>query len=158
MLNQCCCGCELKTGTIIIGVLDGIAALYSLVTSIVAASAAIVVGDKNQSYLETVATLSIVLAVFSALLLLVSICLLVGAAKEKPSLLIPWMVYSLVFIVENTVVNIYYAVQYIGMSEGVIAAGVIIGAIVHLLLQVYFLLVVYSLFRELKRTSPSPDP
>lgn len=158
MLRQCCCGCTLKTGTIILGVLDAIAAAYYLISSIVVASAAIAVDDKNKTYLETAATLATVLAVFSAVLLLVAICLIVGAANSKPNLLIPWMGYTIVFIVENTVVNIYYAVQYFELAEGAFGAGMIVGAVIYLLLQLYFLLVVYSLFRELRGTSPLPGP
>jgi hypothetical protein len=52
--------------------------------------------------------------------------------QEKPSLLIPWMVYTLVFVVENTAVNIFYAVQFIAMGDGPFSAGVITGAIIHL--------------------------
>jgi hypothetical protein len=52
--------------------------------------------------------------------------------QSKPTLLIPWMGYTLVYIVENTVVNIYYAVQYFEMAEGAFGAAMIVGAIIFL--------------------------
>jgi hypothetical protein len=42
------------------------------------------------------------------------------------------MVYTIVYMVVNTVLNIYYAVQYFEMAEGAFGAGAIVGAIIYL--------------------------
>jgi hypothetical protein len=52
--------------------------------------------------------------------------------QNKPALLIPWMGYTLIFLVENTVANIYNAVQYFGIGQGAFGAGVIVVAIIYL--------------------------
>jgi hypothetical protein len=52
--------------------------------------------------------------------------------QSKPVLLIPWMGYSIIFIIANTVLNIFYAVQYIDMGQGGLGAGSIVGAIIYL--------------------------
>jgi hypothetical protein len=52
--------------------------------------------------------------------------------QNNPALLVPWMGYTIVFIIENTVLNIYYAVQYIEMGNGGYAASTIVLAIIYL--------------------------
>jgi hypothetical protein len=52
--------------------------------------------------------------------------------QDKPALLIPWLVFTLVFLIENTVMNIYYAVQYFEMGQEAVGAGVIGGTIIYL--------------------------
>jgi hypothetical protein len=52
--------------------------------------------------------------------------------QNKPVLLLPWLGYTIIFIIENTAVNIYYAVQYIEIGEGAFAASAIILAIIYL--------------------------
>jgi hypothetical protein len=42
------------------------------------------------------------------------------------------MVYTIIFLIANTVVNIYTAVQYFGMEQGAYGAGVIVMAIIYL--------------------------
>jgi hypothetical protein len=52
--------------------------------------------------------------------------------QNNPVLLIPWMGYTIIFVIENTAVNIYYAVQYIEMGDGSFAAVTIVLAIIYL--------------------------
>jgi len=151
MLRQCCCGCSLKTGAIILGVLNIIGGVWNLISGIMAASVSDYFDEDTKKVLVPVGA---VLAVFGAILVLVSICLIIGAQKGNPVLLVPWMVFVIVFLVANTVLYIVYAVQYFAINDTTNGAGNIIAAIIYLLLQTYFLLVVYSLYRELKGTAP----
>lgn len=151
MLRQCCCGCTLKTGTIILGVLNALGGLGNLIQGITAAS----LGDSiGTEYKDTIIAVGVVLAVIGAILLLVSICLIVGAQKNNPVLLMPWMVYTIIFVIVNTVLYIVNAAQYFEMGWSTQGTGNIIGAVIYILLETYFLLVVYSLFRELRGTAP----
>jgi hypothetical protein len=52
--------------------------------------------------------------------------------QENPALLLPWLVYTVVFIIVNTVLNIYNAVQYFEIGNGAFGAGMIVGAIIYL--------------------------
>jgi hypothetical protein len=56
----------------------------------------------------------------------------VPVLQSKPVLLLPWLGYTIIFLIENTAVNIYYAVQYIEMEEGAFAATTIVLAIIYL--------------------------
>jgi len=151
MLRQCCCGCTLKTGTIILGVLNILGGLANLITGITTA----VVGDTFDAETKQVFVgVGAVLAVIGGILLLVAICLVIGAIKENPALLVPWMVYVIIFMIANTILYILYAAEYFSVNDAANGTGNIIAALIYLLLQTYFLLVVYSLYRELKGTAP----
>jgi len=47
-------------------------------------------------------------------------------------LLVPWMVFVIVFIVANTVLYIVNAAQYFAMNDTTNGAGNIVGAIIYL--------------------------
>jgi uncharacterized membrane protein len=154
MLRQCCCGCTLKTGTIIIGVLNIIGGAGNLILGITSATAAsqyISDPEIRNVVIGTGATL----AVFGAILLLFSICLIIGAQNEKPALLVPWMVYTIIFLIVNTIIYIVQAVQLFRANDASNGAVNIVAATLFVLLQTYFLLVVYSLYREQKGTAPT---
>nr|AGM32456.1 zinc metalloprotease-like protein [Coptotermes formosanus] len=150
MLRQCCCGCTLKTGTTILGVLNLLGALANLIQGITAAAVA---DSINVEYKDTIVAIGAVVAVFGGIMLVVAICLLVGASKDNPVLLIPWMVYTVLFVIAYTVLQIVNAVQYFDMGYPESGAGSIVGVIIYILLETYFILAVYSLYRELKGTA-----
>jgi hypothetical protein len=52
--------------------------------------------------------------------------------QENPALLVPWMVYVIVFLVANTVLYIFYAAQYFGMEDSTNGAGNIVAAVIYL--------------------------
>jgi hypothetical protein len=153
MLRQCCCGCTLKTGTIIIGVLTilgGLGNLIGGITTAVRAADNFVDAESVQVFVGVGA----VLAVLGAILLVFSVLLIIGAQNDRPSLLVPWMVYTIVFLITNTVLYIFEAAEYFSRYDNVNGAGNIVAAVIFVLLQTYFLLVVYSLYRELRGTAP----
>jgi hypothetical protein len=52
--------------------------------------------------------------------------------QENPALLVPWMVYVIVFLVANTILSIVQAAQYFAMKDSANGAGNIIGAVIYL--------------------------
>jgi hypothetical protein len=52
--------------------------------------------------------------------------------QENPALLVPWMVYVIIFMVANTILYIIYAAQYFSANDAANGAGNIIGALIYL--------------------------
>jgi len=152
MLRQCCCGCTLKTGAIIIGVIDIFFALGHLSIGIeFAVAGPFVHGPLGAAFIGV----GVVLAVLGAIMLAFCICLIIGADKGNPTLLVPWMVYTIVYMILNTILTAALAALLIAsVFLTVFGILLIVELIIHFLLQTYFLLVVYSLYRELKGTAP----
>jgi hypothetical protein len=51
--------------------------------------------------------------------------------QGNPKQLIPWMVYTIVFLVANTVLYIVYAAQYLAINDTANGAGHIIGIFIY---------------------------
>jgi len=52
--------------------------------------------------------------------------------QENPALLVPWMVYVIVFMIATIVLYIIYAAEYFSVNDAAIRTGNIIGAFIHL--------------------------
>jgi hypothetical protein len=52
--------------------------------------------------------------------------------QEKPVLLVPWMVYTVVFLIANTIVYIVSATQYFALGDTANGTGNIIGAVIYI--------------------------
>jgi len=119
--------------------------LWNLINGIVTA---VLIGE--------LVVLGVFMAVPGGMLLIGSFSLIIAAQYENPSALKCWMVYTTVNVSSNAFLSFIIGVALI---ESVIfsAWGVLIitVAVIYLLLHFYFLLVVYSLYRELKGTAPS---
>ncbi|KAJ4450673.1 hypothetical protein ANN_02102, partial [Periplaneta americana] len=73
----------------------------------------------------------IAIAVFSALLIVVAICLITGAVNGNPFLLVPWMLFNFVFMIVYAVTNIIIAAQNIADGYPEAGAGNIIGVVIY---------------------------
>jgi len=148
--KNCCCFLSLKNGTLLIGLIQ-IGAGIGYITG-----GAIIVSELGA--LSGSAAVGSLMIVSGVLLLLSTASLLVGALKVQASLLVPWMVYILTFIITNSFLNIIAATQYIqvGFLPGFQAAGDVNAAVavISFLLQLYFLFVVNGLYTEIKGTVP----
>lgn len=143
-VRNCFCFFSLTRGTIIVGFLEVVGALGYLISGI------FLVSDP-QAYGSNVAkAVGALLVVTGALLLLFAISLLVGVLKGKPMLLVPWMAYILTAAIGNTFLNIISAAQ--DTEKGYNTSGALnsVVAIIALILQFYFLVVVYSLYTDVK--------
>ncbi|PSN50980.1 hypothetical protein C0J52_08603 [Blattella germanica] len=161
MLRQCCCGCTLKTGTLIIGILNALGGLGNLINGIVYAGYdynSLEYYGNGQEYIdafETIQVIMIVILVVSAILLIVALCLIAGAVTGNPTLLLPWLVYSICYLCVNTILYIVMGSIAAGVTNGgAAAASFFVVGLIYFALEAYFILVVYSFYRELKGTAP----
>jgi hypothetical protein len=60
----------------------------------------------------------------------ISICFF--SLQENPALLVPWMLYVIIFIIANTVFYIIYAAEYFSINDATNGAGNIIAALIYL--------------------------
>jgi hypothetical protein len=60
-----------------------------------------------------------------------NISISVFSLQGNPALLVPWMVYTIVFLVANTALYIVYAAQYIEKGDSANGVGNIVGAIIN---------------------------
>ncbi|PSN33056.1 hypothetical protein C0J52_17758 [Blattella germanica] len=144
MLRQCCCGCSLKTGTIIIGVLNLIGACFGVVNGILLAS----VSTKDGYNAEGAKSIGISICVFSAVMVLIASLLIVGATKGKPFLLLPWLICAIILTVIYVILYVVLGVSNFQQHQSQEGAIYIVSAIITALVETYFILVVYSLYRE----------
>ena len=52
--------------------------------------------------------------------------------QENPALLVPWMVYVIVFMIANTVLFIIFAAQFFSANNAANGIGIIIAALIYL--------------------------
>jgi len=91
------------------------------------------------------------------LLLLSAVFLIVGALKEQASILWPWMAYMMAFIVTNSFLLIIAAAQDNESGFQALGDANAVISVVIFLFQLYFLVVVHCLYKELKGTATPDD-
>ncbi|XP_077301274.1 uncharacterized protein LOC143921763 [Arctopsyche grandis] len=159
-LNTCCCVCTLKTGAIIVGIVDAVLGIIIMITSI---SVSVILNDPNTDTADlgdkqTLYNMFVAYSVFSTLYIIMSIMLIIGASKNSPNCLIPWLGYVFVYIIVYLVGVIINSISYFSIGNVGAACSFIISGIVGISLQFYFFLVVYSLYRLLKTPEIPPYP
>ncbi|XP_046667003.1 uncharacterized protein LOC124358748 isoform X2 [Homalodisca vitripennis] len=96
ILKECCCGCSLKTGSMIIGFITLV--LASVLTFI--AASALVHHDYvilvQDSSLDTI--MEVALLVVRALQAAFSLLLIIATHREQAVMILPWLVISLIAI------------------------------------------------------------
>lgn len=140
-LDQCCCGCQLRTGSKFVG---WIGAIFGTIAFILYLLIGIgVISDPNEAKdtASAVKTLAIITAVICLLRALFSISLLIGAYKEKISYYLPWLIYAAVSLVLQLIVLITLIAYGADISR-------ILESLSTLCIDVYFVLVVYSDYRQ----------
>lgn len=152
MLRECCCGCSLKTGTIIIGIIEAVGGFVNVVLCFIAAIEA---NDlKNESNvldaIDTITVTNIILGIIAALSAVLAGLLILGAKRNNTTYLVPWIVYTCFYIFAAVVSYVINTVAYIRTEEALLAGVSAFGAVLVLSIQTYFVLVVYSLYRELR--------
>ncbi|KAJ9582438.1 hypothetical protein L9F63_003236, partial [Diploptera punctata] len=138
MLNACCCGCTLKTGTVIIGIIDIVIAAFNFIGGIVVASSIEAINQSDypglnleeyRSLLDTLEATMIVAAVIGAILFIVASLLIAASLYESPKLVIPWLVYTCLHMLFNLIVYIINGATYASLGNGGQAALYFIMAI-----------------------------
>lgn len=153
MLRQCCCSFSLGTGTVIIGIIEMIGGIVNVILSIITVIEASAGPTTQEDTLDAIITLkvtNIILTFIAALFTMMAVLLIIGARRNKPSFLSPWMVYTCFYIFATVVSYVINTVAYVQTGDNLEACFSILRAVVTVALQTYFLLVVYSLYRELR--------
>ncbi|XP_067012000.2 lysosomal-associated transmembrane protein 4B [Anabrus simplex] len=161
-VKQCCCGCTLKTGTIIIGVLYGLGALAGLVSNIMKAGAEQMspeiakhlnfteeMREQYNNIIRASSYINIVVAIILCLQLILCILLVYGANNENPRLIRPWIIYSIVSVTLSSIIYLILMILsfvYLSAASGI---AILIGTALYIALSAYFIIVVNSFHLDL---------
>lgn len=178
-VDQCCCGCTLRTGTILIAAyyivsssaVFGMCILgMSMVKHVTNNSTGLAVNStesegKGRSTTEEtlteyaatgLTTMFSMYAIFSALSIIINVILLVGAHKENLRLIYTWIVAHLIYLIVSVIgliSNMFMSLM--NSSERVGSAG---SALLNIVLTFYFLVVVFSLHEQIKERQQGIPP
>ncbi|XP_063705717.1 uncharacterized protein LOC134834853 [Culicoides brevitarsis] len=134
---SCCCGCTLRTGTLILGWILIIGSALGLA----GAGSLFAALDKNDKDYGVLFGSLVFIVVIYVLQLLLNILLVVGATQNKPNLLLPYLWLDAILLIIN-LVNVILAF----VANWATAIGVCLGW----LLSLYFFMVVNSFYQQLK--------
>ncbi|XP_046458672.1 uncharacterized protein LOC124205325 [Daphnia pulex] len=152
-LNQCCCGCSLRTGAIAISVFSLISSVVSIIRIVLNFSALKGISSNDAKMLYGVIVGELVGAM--VLMFTIFLVLLAAVKNRMPNLMLPWLVVQIVSIIAMFLYLIILAIA--GANIGVVE---ILIACVGGALGFYFWLVVFSYYQELKAnatTEQLPD-
>ncbi|XP_054263120.1 uncharacterized protein LOC128986665 [Macrosteles quadrilineatus] len=144
MLKECCCGCSLKTGSMIIGFITMIWAsilTYMAIMSLINGNYVIVSKDSN---IDTVLESCILGA--RTLQAIFSLFLIIATHKENAGLILPWLVVALVVVMME---GAYLATMASHLAIGDLNPR-IVSLATHVSVTVYFFFVVYSYYRQVR--------
>ncbi|XP_077300043.1 uncharacterized protein LOC143920900 [Arctopsyche grandis] len=159
-LDSCCCGCTLKTGAKIVGIVDAVLGIIIFITSI---SVSVVFNDPSIDTTievggkQTLYNIFVNYSVFSVIYVIMAIMLIFGASKNSPNCLIPWLGYVFVYIIIKLVRVKINSISLFSIGYVRPACNVIISGVLEISLQFYSFLVVYFLYRSLKNPSTYPN-
>ncbi|XP_067012046.2 uncharacterized protein [Anabrus simplex] len=165
-VQRFCCACSLKTGALIIGILEAIFSAAGLIVLIlIATSLAVVVSgvvdhpetSKEEAELihggsKVLLIVTCVMGVLVALQMVMSILLACGASNENPKLIKPWIIYSITGL--TIIILLCLVMGGVAFAVNNIEAGVkfLIFCITTAVVQIYCMIVVNSYHGELTRT------
>lgn len=146
VLDSCCCGCSLKTGSIIsgvLGILTGALTLLLILTTDYKIRT-IVIDTLPSSVVK------IILAINLVFTILISVLLVIGVIKRHKFLMLPWVILAIILVVGLAFSVIYTAVVF--FIAGDIFGGFIwvIGGLISVAIYIYMWLVVYSYYQLLR--------
>ncbi|XP_049841826.1 uncharacterized protein LOC126292064 isoform X2 [Schistocerca gregaria] len=146
-----CCGCTLRTGSIITAVLF---LVWSLAQIAAASYALFMLGNTYPVYTTWAAIDKIVIAylTYYVIEVICDIILIIGAVKDKTVLFLPWMIIQVLVDLLLAVVGViawaadfWYELPFDGLTIS-FSAGI------YLFSDMYFLRVVYSYYRTLQKS------
>uniref|UniRef100_A0A8D8XN21 Uncharacterized protein n=1 Tax=Cacopsylla melanoneura TaxID=428564 RepID=A0A8D8XN21_9HEMI len=146
VLDNCCCGCSLKTGSIISGVLGIIigAATLALILSTDMKIKTIIIDTLPPSIVK------IILAINLVFTILISVLLLIGVIYRHKFLMLPWVILAITLAVGLAFSVLYTAVVFILAGEVFGGMFWIVGGLITVAIYVYMWLVVYSYYQLLR--------
>lgn len=158
IVRTCCCGCDLRTGILLIGIFGLIGSGYSLYSEY--RSYKILSDYKKESaadptsppvaekYVNIIINMSYAGIAFAAISLLVNLCLLASYGMRNRFLALPWVLWSLFGLLYNLGATIFFLVVWNTF------AYLLVGSILAWVLSIYFIIVVFS-YMEALREDPS---
>ncbi|XP_049857885.1 uncharacterized protein LOC126343303 [Schistocerca gregaria] len=159
MLKQCCCGCSLKRGSIIIGVLGIVHGIATIVEAVHLFCGTCPTTFKMSLGLDDEMTV-VTGSVLGSLLIALGIVLIVASIMEVPRVVLAWVVgrglvgLLTVFLVP---ISIGLKVAEGGVSRLFAAHAFLVFGVPEIGLDIYFLLVVYSFYRIIAGNEPPPE-
>lgn len=149
----CCCSCDLKVATCILGWLGLVADVGSFLRS--AIGLAIFEDSKDVLPQDTQAALTVTLITAAISILLVAL-LLYGAHNERPGFMLPFVVLNMIGIVVFAVFVVVSSILLF-ISNFLVGFGILIVGGLFVALSSFFWMVIYSYYRKLEeRRSPFP--
>ena len=121
-IGQCCCGCTLKTGSLIIAIFSLVVNLLNLAMSI----QAVTLGFYP----------SWVSVIVDILYSIVSVLLIIGIQQEKRNFIMVWVWTSIVVVVINLIIGVISAIGLLWINA--------IALFINIIILVYFIVVVRS--------------
>lgn len=132
-LNQCCCGCTLRTGALIIGIISSIVAILDVIRFF------------SQHEDLTTALPRFVVTIIE---LIVSLLLVFGAYKNNAKLLLPYLFFTIVALIVYAVLGVWSGLAIVANNLGA-AVSIWISTAVVCCLALFCIWVVYSFHAEL---------
>ncbi|KAL9951905.1 hypothetical protein ACROYT_G044651 [Oculina patagonica] len=154
LVRTCCCGCDLRTGILLIGIFGLLGSAYGIYAGYNSYKVLTDARDSDKdlpvkdSYFDVVIKLSYAGIGFGAIALLVNLSLLASYALRNRFLAFPWVLWSLFEIVYTFGVTIFMFAIWNGV------AYIFFGTILGWILSIYFIIVVFS-YIEALREDPS---
>ncbi|XP_047114046.1 uncharacterized protein LOC124794370 [Schistocerca piceifrons] len=152
MLDYCCCGCTLQTGSVLIGTFELVRSILALLESLIHFHP--FQFNYKLAWTYFVDGYTIATSVFAVLMIAASILLIVAANKNRHRLVFWWLII-------NSAITIILALSFpatmtLGFMYGStpwMITYLVLGFL-ELGLEVYFMLVVYSYFRIIVERAP----
>lgn len=158
LVRTCCCGCDLRTGILLIGIFGLLGSAYSIYSEYHSFQ---VIKDARDSidtttelpvdkkYFDVVVNLAYAGIAFGVISLLVNLSLLLsGFGSGNYYLAFPWFLWSIFGLFYSLGVTIFLIAIWNGF------AYVFVGTIIAWVIAIYFIIVVYS-YMEALREDPS---
>uniref|UniRef100_A0A1B6CXA8 G-protein coupled receptors family 1 profile domain-containing protein n=1 Tax=Clastoptera arizonana TaxID=38151 RepID=A0A1B6CXA8_9HEMI len=146
MLKECCCGCSLNTGSMIIGYISLISTL--ILAGVTSTNIYNAEHSSKIGFIETAIQISIV--VVNILIAIASLLLIIGTHRRQSGYIIPWLVAAIITVPVDCV--------SLGIMLGKLAIGVfnpkVYALFSHVSITIYFFFVVFSYYREIKNQAP----
>ncbi|XP_023032586.1 uncharacterized protein LOC111518853 [Drosophila willistoni] len=137
---QCCCFMRLHTGGKVLGWLGVVGGILSFISVIYLMAS----GTKTAGH-SFVATGWFLMVVICAILIC-SILLIVGASKNRPEFLLPWLISNGIFLAISIIS------LFVKLCMGIIPAESFFGSMLGLALNIYFYYGILSLYKLIKDT------
>ena len=135
----------MRAGTIIIGILDIILSIITLVLIFVLnVEWKTILIDVDQDVVKIIYAINLCMTIFIAILLLI------GVFKRNTFMMLPWVVLGLILEVALLISIIYTAIMFFVNHDVISGVVWLVGGFISLVIYTYLWLVVYSHFQQLR--------